>query len=104
MTAVTALADRERRRRSVRKWNGSRLGYVVVCVCALAGCTDGEMSQVTSYGSQHKITVFSGGQAVKSFTSTGKVHTEHASDGWYFRDKATGKLVRVAGTVVVEEQ
>lgn len=67
------------------------------------GCTDAEWSQAKAFGSKFKVTVYSGGVAVKTYTSTGKVDTEHGSDGWYFTDQATGGLVRVSGTVLIEE-
>lgn len=76
--------------------------FAIVTMLAV-GCTDAEWSQVKGYGSKFKVTVFSGGMAVKTFTSTGKVATEEHSDGWYFTDSATGGLVRVSGTVVIEE-
>lgn len=41
---------------------------------------------------------------MKKLTSDGKVLTEDRSDGWIFKDKATGKLIRVSGSVVVSEK
>ena len=70
----------------------------------LMGCTDASVSQFTAYGSTFKVTLWSGGQAVKTWTSTGKVIAEENSDGWYFTDKATGKLVRISGDVTVEQE
>lgn len=81
-----------------------RLLAVAVLACVLvSGCTDSYRSSWEALGSEHRITVWSGGVAVKVYMSTGKTHTEHDSDGWYFRDKATGKLVRVSGTVTIEQ-
>jgi hypothetical protein len=54
-------------------------------------------------GTRHKITVYSGGKAVAVFTSTGNVSNQDRSDGYYFEDEATKKLVEVSGTVVIEQ-
>ena len=70
---------------------------------AISGCSDAEVSRNTSLGHEFNVTLYSGGRAVKAWHSTGKVETEEKSDGWFFRDKATGKLVRVSGNVTVEE-
>ena len=62
------------------------------------------MSQVNSLGSTFKVTLYSDGTAVRTWVSTGKVMTESESDGWYFTDSKTKKLVRVSGCVVVEQE
>lgn len=51
--------------------------------------------------SDHRVTVFSGGKAVAEYVSD-----ESPADrdwGHYFRDKKTGNLVIVSGTVVIEQ-
>lgn len=45
--------------------------------------------------------MYSGGQKVREWTSTGKVLSESQSDGYYFEDSETGKLIEVAGDVVI---
>jgi len=32
------------------------------------------------------------------------VVTGEQSDGWYFKDDATGKLIEVTGTIVIEQE
>ena len=50
----------------------------------------------------YTITVWSGGKAVRVYEVTnGFVNTEVDSDGWFFM--FNGKLVRVSGTVTVEQ-
>lgn len=75
---------------------------LVACLVNM-GCTNAKMSQLSAYGSDFKVTVYSGGVPVRTYTSSGKVATEEDSDGWYFTDKETRKLVRVSGTVTVEQ-
>jgi hypothetical protein len=50
----------------------------------------------------YTVTVYSGATAVKSYqVKNSFINSEEASDGWFFY--VNGKLVRVSGTVVVEE-
>lgn len=70
----------------------------------LAGCKDATRAQWSGLGSNHKITVYSGGVAVATFHSTGSVSNQEYSDGYFFEDAATGKLVEVSGTVVIEQE
>jgi hypothetical protein len=69
-----------------------------------SGCTDAEMAERVSLGSRCRVTLYSGGKPVREWVSTGKVQTEEKSDGWYFMDAGTSKLVRVSGDVTVEQQ
>jgi hypothetical protein len=75
-------------------------------VCLLAtlfavGCTDAGRSKLGAYGAKHHIELWSGGQKVHEWTSTGKVLSETESDGYYFRDQSSGALVRVTGDLVI---
>jgi hypothetical protein len=68
------------------------------------GCTDADRAQLGGFGNSFAVTLYSAnGGVIKQWTSDGKVATEAQSDGWYFKDAASGKLVRVSGTVVVEQ-
>jgi hypothetical protein len=77
---------------------------LIATALGVSGCTDAEIARNAAAGSQFKVTVYSGGQAVKTYVSTGKVLSEEKSDGWFFMDKATNKLVRVSGTITVEQE
>lgn len=76
------------------------LGFIILNGVA---CTSSQRAQYTSFNSAFRITVWSGGKPVKEYISRGKVHTESESDGWYFSDKETGALIRISGTVTMEE-
>lgn len=67
----------------------------------LTACSDAIYAKGESYGEPHVIQLWSGGQKVAEWTSTGKVENEPKSDGFFFKDAATGKLVRVSGEVVI---
>ena len=65
--------------------------------------TDASRSKLTGYGDEYKVEMYSGGQKVREWTASGKVNSEGGSDGYYFNDKATGKLIEVAGDVVITQ-
>lgn len=80
-----------------------RLKYAAV-VAVLAGCSSAEIAHVGTWGgSQHIVLYAANGQPIDTWDSDGLVKTENASDGWYFVDKVTGKLVRISGTVVITQ-
>lgn len=77
---------------------------LIASAVAASACTDADRAQISAYGNKFHVTLYgASGIVVKEWDSNGKVSTEDRSDGWYFMDAATGKLVRVSGTVVVEQ-
>ena len=79
------------------------LVVLVVLSLSMFGCSDAERSKFGGLGNEFRITMYSGGIPVKTWVSTGKVYSEGSSDGYYFKDKATGKLIEISGDVVIEE-
>lgn len=57
-----------------------------------------------AYSHNYKVTLYSGGVAVRAFNTVGKVQTESDTDGYYFTEQSTGKLVEISGDVVIEQQ
>lgn len=41
------------------------------------------------------------GSVARTYYSTGKVNSEQDSDGYYFEDKDTGKLVEITGRLII---
>jgi hypothetical protein len=70
----------------------------------LAGCSHAKTAKLLSNGQDHHIIQFSGGQKVGEWTSNGRVYSEDHSDGYYFEDKATGKVVEVSGDIQITIQ
>lgn len=69
----------------------------------LPGCDmDAENAKIDAEGKPHRVILYSGGKAVREWTTNAKVRSEDRSDGWFFRDAKSGQLVRVSGNVVVE--
>jgi len=80
------------------------LALATSALLPLASCTDAQKAKFGGYGQTFKVEVLSGGQIVRTYKSTGKVLSEDNSDGYYFTDAATGKLVEVSGDVIVTEE
>lgn len=81
------------------------LAFMTVAVTlAICSCTDASRSRLTGYGDEYKVEMYSGGQKVREWTASGKVISEQGSDGYYFNDKVTGKLIEVAGDVVITQR
>jgi len=81
-----------------------KIGLTVTCFSLaflFAGCTAASRSSYVSLGNPHKVEMYSGGVKVREWISNGIVHNETNSDGYYFQDKETGKLIRVSGDIVI---
>lgn len=75
------------------------------CIVAviMSACKDSTMAQYKALSKPHIITLYAAdGNVIKSWESTGSVSNEAQSDGWFFEDKTTGKLVEVTGTIIIE--
>lgn len=67
----------------------------------LSSCTDADRAKMGGLGNKFKVEMYSGGVKVREWISTGKVHSETQSDGYYFNDQKTGSLVEVSGDIVI---
>jgi len=67
----------------------------------LSSCTDAERARMGGFGTKFKVEMYSGGSKVREWTSTGKVLSEKGSDGYFFNDQQSGKLVEISGDVVI---
>ena len=76
--------------------------YVAI-VGSIASCKDATTAQFKSLGKPHIITMYGcDGRIIRQWESTGSVSNEEHSDGWYFEDAATHKLIEVTGQIVIE--
>jgi len=80
----------------------SLIALVVACL-SLSSCTDADRAKMGGIGSKFKVEMYSGGTKVREWISSGKVHSEQGSDGYYFNDTATNTVVEVSGDVVITE-
>ena len=75
---------------------------LIAMVASLAACTDAKIKQFTTLGDPGEITCYSGGEVIYEGKSTGKINSEQHSDGWFFEDASTHKLIRVSGDCVIK--
>lgn len=73
----------------------------IIASFSSTSCTDAKRAKVGGLGDQFKVEMYSGGKLVREWTSTGKVSIEEGTDGYYFKDKDTGKLIEVSGDVII---
>lgn len=72
----------------------------ILCLL-LGGCSDADISKITSWGSHARVKCYSGDTVIYEGESTGKVKSEERSDGYFFKDKASGLLMEVSGNCVI---
>jgi len=78
--------------------------FAVTLVWSLSGCTDATRSKLMGYGSRFKVTLYAcDGNVIREWISSGKVKSEETTDGYYFMDQASGRLIEVTGTLVIEK-
>lgn len=80
--------------------------YTIVALLALGlvGCKDAEIAQFKSMGSAHHIVCYSGGVKIYEGDSTGNISNEEHSDGFFFEDAKTHKLVELSGNCVITQE
>ncbi len=76
---------------------------IVACLAALiASCTDATRAKFGGYGDEFKIEMVNcDGTIARTWISSGKVQSEKNSDGYYFKEKETGKLIEVTGRLII---
>ena len=77
---------------------------ILFVLLLLAGCSHANRARMLSNGRDHQVIQFSGGRKVGEWVSNGRVYTEEHSGGYYFEDKATGKIVEVSGDIQITIQ
>lgn len=80
-----------------------RLTFSIFLAAGLVGCTDAQMASVKAVGSAHHVKCWSGGIVIYEGDATGAVSNEAHSDGYYFEDAATKKLIGVSGNCVITQ-
>jgi hypothetical protein len=77
----------------------------MVIVLITNSCTDAGRAKLGGFGDEFKVEMLNcDGEVVRTWLSSGKVLSEANSDGYYFRDKETGKLIEVTGTLIITKQ
>ena len=72
---------------------------------SLTACTDADMSKLGGYGSKFKVEMINcDGSVSREWISSGKILSEVNSDGYYFTDNKTKKLIEVTGRIIITKQ
>ena len=70
----------------------------------LVSCSDARRSKILGFGQPRSIECYSGEKLIYSGYSTGKINSEDGSDGYYFQEKRSGKLIEVSGNCILGEK
>jgi hypothetical protein len=74
----------------------------LLLILLATACTDAEMAKLGGYGDEFKVELLNcDGTVARTWISSGKVQSEERSDGYFFNDKQTGKLIEVTGTLII---
>ena len=79
-----------------------KFAMITIVVLSIANCREATKAQWSALGSDGHIKCYSGGQLIYEGISNGKISTENQSDGWFFKDKKSGGLIRVSGDCLIE--
>ncbi len=67
-------------------------------------CSDATWERETRFGGSYKIQLVNcDGSVTHEWVSTGAVNNSKDSDGYFFKDKATGTLVEVSGNIIITD-
>jgi len=84
---------------------GTTVALFIAIVMGSTSCTDAERAKLGGYGDEFKVEMLNcDGTVAREWISSGKVQSEANSDGYYFNDKKTGKLIEVTGRLVITKQ
>lgn len=75
---------------------------LLAALAIAAGCTDAGRAHFSQFGDAAQVQCFSGGQVIYSGTSTGRIASNQQEDGLYFREKESGKFVRLYADCVIK--
>lgn len=81
------------------------LFHTLLLALLITSCSDASREKMAGFGDEYKVELLNcDGSVARSWISTGKVLSEANSDGYYFKDKNTGKLIEVTGTLVITKE
>ncbi len=75
---------------------------LVIAAIFMASCTDASCAGLAAYGDSAEVKCYSGAKLIYDGSSTGKIKSAQSSDGYIFKDAATGELVEVSGNCVLK--
>lgn len=79
--------------------------FTLLFLFSLLACTDAEKAKFGGLGDEFKVEMINcDGTVGRSWISSGKVLSEANSDGYYFVEKDTDKLIEVTGNLIITKQ
>ncbi|MEN7548086.1 hypothetical protein AAG747_09200 [Rapidithrix thailandica] len=74
-------------------------------VLGFISCTDASRARIGGFGDEFKVEMINcDGTVARTWISSGKVLSEQNSDGYFFKDKESGKLIEVTGRLIITKQ
>jgi len=70
----------------------------------LGACTDAQYGNLASLGEPAIVDCYSGGRRIYHGRTSGRLQSEHGSDGWYFIEVGGSHLVRVSGQCIIRQK
>ena len=81
-----------------------KLIFIALTILFCVSCSDARKAKKFGHGSEFRIEMLNcDGAVARSWISTGKVRHFQKSNGFYFKDKATGLLVEVTGNIIITQ-
>lgn len=74
---------------------------LIICSLLLAACTDANIGKFKALGTSGHVRCYSGNTIIYDGDSTGKIMNSKQSDGYFFIDRVTNKMVEVSGNCVI---
>ena len=79
-----------------------KLLFLSSLILFFSTCTDAKKAKLGGFGSKFQIEMLNcDGSIARTWISSGKVSSEQNSDGYYFMEQGTGKLIEVTGRLVI---
>ena len=69
--------------------------YIIAAVFFCSGCTDAYFGKLKSLGNSARVRCWSGGQLIIDTVSSGKIHSEANSNGYYFIERSSREMIEV---------
>lgn len=74
---------------------------IVLVLVTVGACSNAEFAAYNAWSMPHHVKQYSCGNVIGEWDSTGKIENEAHSDGYFFEDAATHKIVLISGEVQI---
>jgi len=75
---------------------------ILIIAVSILGCTDAQQSKIGGLGDKFSVDLVNcDGSVTHKWISSGKVMSEQNSDGYYFNEDKTNRLIEVTGNLII---